>query len=92
MEKLTSTEIDILIDSLDDWQVVECKCNMIGAMIRGNIHDDEGKKMLDEAMAEHDRKHKEEERRRRDIAIILKAKLLGFKQAESIDKAMKEAR
>lgn len=80
----TSTEVDTLIEALDTWEQPSLKGELAGMMVKSfmpeGVHD------MVEDMLEQKRKEREtENRRRKEVASLLKAKLILLSQGKSID-------
>lgn len=89
---LSSKEIDVLIEALDAWEdAVGEEPSYLGKMMEALDKSDVPDEIKGEVHLEVDRKRrqvKEEKASRREIAILLKAKLITVKHEESIRAAM----
>ena len=79
MDNLTTAEIDVLIEALDDWESRGLMGVMMGSLLTGLVEKDKTKedraRAVDEEMAQFQR----EKKGRKEQSILLKAKLISLK-------------
>lgn len=92
MEKLTSKELDTLIDALDAWEERKPSADgLIGQLMSSVIEADsheEAKAKIELKIEEARRRWQREEKDRKELAILLKAKLVNMKHDLAIEAAM----
>lgn len=80
MDKLTSKEIDTLIDALEAWEKKEILNGLMGAILIPKDAPPEVRAELEQKEKERESQMDREERLRKETALLLKAKLVMMKQ------------
>ncbi len=83
---LSSKEIDILVDALEAWERKDMTGKLMGGLLKAMIAKDDPvmkAKMEEEERIENEKEEKEA-RQRKEVALMLKAKLIGIKQNAEI--------
>ncbi len=81
--KLTRSDFAILLEALGKWEQADVFGSMMGAMLGGMIPTEERAKWEAE-QAEKDKLEKQGANDRKEMAIMLKAKLLQMRDASEI--------
>lgn len=94
--EFTSKELDILIDALDDWEQVQKFDDTIFAMAdtiftNADVSDAAIKEKIQAELERRKREIEADGRQRREVSILLKAKLITIKHEAAIKAAMERA-
>ena len=81
-----SKELDTLMDALDAWEKKDFGMRLMGGLFKHMIGKDDPitKAKMEEDERIENEKMEREERQRKEISVMLKAKLIGIKQSIEI--------
>lgn len=92
MENLSSKEIDILIEALESWENKDFGSQVMAGMMRTMLLpkdvSPEIKAEWEEKERLQDEKYEIEKRQRKEVSLLLKAKLIMIKRDSSIEHLM----
>ena len=83
MNNLTAKELDVLVDALETWEHKESMGMLMDSIFSSMLTKDAPPEMVAEIKRkdEEDRqKYEREKRERKEISLMLRAKLVGIKQ------------
>lgn len=85
----TSKEVDTLIEALDSWEQPDTRGEIAGMMAKELMP--EGMRSMVDEVVEQKRKERElENRRRKEVSSLLKAKLYLLSQGKDIDELVNQ--
>lgn len=83
----SSKEIDTLVDALDAWERKDATGQLMGGLFKAILSDkmdDEGRAKMEAKEREEEEKYNREARQRKEISLLLKAKLITLKHEQEI--------
>lgn len=87
MESFKEEEIDVLIEALDSWESKDFGGEVLGMMLEAMIGDkmsEESKIKMVEDKKKQDAEKEQKKKMRKETSVLLKAKLIQFKQSLGI--------
>ena len=82
-----SKEIDTLVDAVDAWEQKDAAGQLMGGLFKAMLSDkmdSEGKAAMDAKEREETERYNRELRQRKEVSLLLKAKLISIKHEQEI--------